>query len=149
MALLATARVKMHRAEAERDLGVHALAALIAQGPNIYVTIAPPHPFVENALPMPSHFPADLIARRSDILAAQARIQAALHGRAAARAEFYPNIDFAAASGLQAISLGGLFTGEALAASVGPAIHLPVFDAGRLRAICPRDRRSFGRSCRI
>jgi outer membrane protein TolC len=55
-------------------------------------------------------------------------------GRDAAHAEFYPNIDLAAALGFQAVGLSNLFSGDALVASVGPAIHLPVFDAGRIRA---------------
>src|SRR5580658_1460715 len=62
------------------------------------------------------------------------RIKAAMHGRDAAHADFYPNIDLAAALGFQAVGLSNLFSSNALVAGVGPAIHLPVFDAGRIRA---------------
>jgi len=133
-ALLATARMELRRSQAERDLGIHAIAALVGEGANFYDEIARPAAAVENALPLPEHLPADLLARRPDILAAHARISAALHGRDAAHADFYPNIDLAAAIGFQAVGLDKMFTGDALVASAGPAIHLPVFDAGRIRA---------------
>lgn len=133
-ALLATSRMELRRAEAARDLGIHAIAALIGEGANVYGDIVRPSAAVENALPLPKHLPADLLARRPDILAAHARISAALHGRDAAHADFYPNIDLAAAIGFQSVGLDKMFSGDALVMSAGPAIHLPVFDAGRVRA---------------
>ncbi|HEX4272140.1 MAG TPA: TolC family protein, partial [Rhizomicrobium sp.] len=85
-------------------------------------------------LPLPEHLPADLLARRPDILAAHARILAATQGREAAHADFYPDIDLTGSVGFQSIGLDNIVTGRALVAGVGPAIHLPVFDAGRIRA---------------
>ena len=133
-ALLATSRMEVRRSEAQRDVAVHAIAALIGQGAKAYPDIARPSAAVENALPLPEHLPADLLARRPDILAAQARINAAMHGREAAHADFYPNIDLAAAIGFESVGLDNIFAGKALIAGAGPAIHLPVFDAGRIRA---------------
>ncbi|HKQ45443.1 MAG TPA: efflux transporter outer membrane subunit [Rhizomicrobium sp.] len=133
-ALLAMARMELRRAEAGRDVGVHGIAALIGRGADVYSAIGRPSASVENALPLPDRLPADLLARRPDILAAHARVLAAMHGRKAAHAGFYPNIDLAAAIGFQAVGLSNLFTSESLVAGAGPAIHLPLFDAGRLRA---------------
>lgn len=133
-ALLAMARIDLRRAEAQRDISVHAIAALIGRGADAYPNITRPAAAVENALPLPDHLPADLLARRPDIAAAHMRVQAAMAGREAAHADFYPNIDLAAALGFQAIGFSNLFSSGALTAGVGPAIHLPVFDAGRLRA---------------
>jgi NodT family efflux transporter outer membrane factor (OMF) lipoprotein len=133
-ALLATARMEMRRSEAQRDIGVHAIAALIGRGADAYAGIVRPALAVENSLPLPQHLPADLLSRRPDIVAAQMRVRAAMAGREAAHADFYPNIDLTAALGFQAIGFENLFRGDALTAGVGPAIHLPVFDAGRLRA---------------
>jgi NodT family efflux transporter outer membrane factor (OMF) lipoprotein len=126
--------MEVRRTEAQRDIGVHAIAALIGRGADVYPSIARPAAAVENALPLPERLPADLLARRPDVLAAHARIRAAVGGRDAAHADFYPNIDLAAALGFQAVGLSNLFSSNALVASVGPAIHLPVFDAGRIRA---------------
>jgi len=133
-ALLAMARIELRQTEAQRDIGVHAIAALIGEGANAYPTIQRPSAAIENALPLPDQLPADLLSRRPDILAAHARITAAVHGREAAHADFYPNIDLAAAVGFQAVGLDKLFSGESVVASVGPAIHLPIFDAGAIRA---------------
>ena len=133
-ALLAMARIEVRRAESQRDMGVHAIAALIGHGADAYPSIARPAAGLENALPLPQSLPADFLARRPDILAAHARINVAVHGREAAHADFYPNIDLTAAIGLQAVGLSNLLSGGALVASAGPAIHLPIFDAGRIRA---------------
>jgi NodT family efflux transporter outer membrane factor (OMF) lipoprotein len=133
-ALLAMARIDVRRSEAQRDLGLHAIAALLGQGANLYPAITRPDAAMEAALPLPEKLPADLLARRPDILAAQARIQAAVRGRDAAHADFYPNIDLRAAIGFQSIGLDSLLSSNALTMGVGPAIHLPVFDAGRIRA---------------
>ena len=133
-ALLAMSRMEVRRSEAQRDMAVHASAALIGEGARAYPDIVRPAAVVENALPLPEHLPVDLLARRPDILAAHARILAAMHGREAAHADFYPDIDLAAAIGFQSIGLDKIFSGQALVAGVGPAIHLPVFDAGRIRA---------------
>jgi NodT family efflux transporter outer membrane factor (OMF) lipoprotein len=133
-ALLATARMEVRRTEAQRDIAVHAIAALIGRGADAYAAIVRPVLAVENGLPLPQHLPADLLSRRPDILAAQMRIRAAVEGREAAHADFYPNIDLTAALGFQAIGFENLFGSDALTAGVGPAIHLPIFDAGRIRA---------------
>jgi outer membrane protein TolC len=52
----------------------------------------------------------------------------------AARALFYPNINLRAFAGLSAIGLDKLLRPGSAQFGVGPAVHLPLFDAGRLRA---------------
>lgn len=133
-ALLAMSRMELRRAEAQRDIGVHAIAALIGRGADAYSSITRPSASLENALPLPQRLPVDLLSRRPDVLAAQMRVRAATYGREAAHADFYPNIDLTAALGFLAIGFDNLFSSDALTAGVGPAIHLPVFDAGRIRA---------------
>ena len=59
---------------------------------------------------------------------------AAAAGRQVARKAFYPNVNLAALAGVQAIGIGNLFSFDAGTAGVGPAVHLPIFDNGRLRA---------------
>ena len=133
-ALLAMARIDVRRAQAQRDMGVHAIAALTGQGADAYGGITRPSPSLDTALPLPKSLPADLLSRRPDIAAARLRITAAMRGRDAAHADFYPNINIAAAIGLQAVGLPSLFSADALTMGAGPALHLPIFDAGRLRA---------------
>jgi NodT family efflux transporter outer membrane factor (OMF) lipoprotein len=133
-ALLAMARIDVRRAEAARDLAVHAIAALVGEGAAAYPAITRPAATLDTALPLPDALPADLLARRPDVLAARARISAAMRGRDAAQADFYPNINLVAAIGFQAIGLSSLLSANALTMGVGPALHLPIFDAGHLRA---------------
>jgi outer membrane protein TolC len=57
-----------------------------------------------------------------------------MKGREAAHADFYPDINLAALAGFQAIGLSNLVSGNAFTMGIGPAVHLPIFDAGKLRA---------------
>jgi NodT family efflux transporter outer membrane factor (OMF) lipoprotein len=83
---------------------------------------------------IPSSLPIDLIGRRPELAAQRARIVAAIGEADAAKAQFYPNVNLNALAGFQAIGLGQLFNAGSMMSSVGPAIRLPLFDAGRLRA---------------
>ena len=78
--------------------------------------------------------PADLLGRRADIAAARWRIEAAGSDVASAKAQFYPNINLVGFAGFSSIGLGRLFDAGSQQWGIGPAIHLPIFDAGRLRA---------------
>jgi NodT family efflux transporter outer membrane factor (OMF) lipoprotein len=133
-ALLAQARADRMRFAAAREMDIHAIAALMGQGADAYAGIARPTPHLDVALPLPERLPADLLARRPDILAARARVEAAVQGRAAAKADFYPDINLAAIVGFQSLGLSSLLTGNSFTMGLGPAIHLPIFDAGKLKA---------------
>jgi NodT family efflux transporter outer membrane factor (OMF) lipoprotein len=133
-ALLSIAKADQLRYRAARETDVHAIAALAGEGANAYAGITRPTPDLDAALPLPTRLPADLLARRPDILAARARIDAAMAGRKAAHAAFYPDINLVAMVGFQAIGLSNLISGDSFTYGAGPAIHLPIFDAGKLRA---------------
>jgi NodT family efflux transporter outer membrane factor (OMF) lipoprotein len=85
-------------------------------------------------LAIPSTVPADLLGRRADIAAARWRVEAATHDIASAKAQFYPNVNLTAFVGLSSIGLNRLVQAGSGDYGIGPAIHLPIFDAGRLRA---------------
>ena len=128
------ARVERITVEAVIDRDVHLLAALSGQGALQYGQIQRPRLHTETVLPVPSALPADLLARRPDILAARSRVSSAQAGLDVARADFYPNIDLLAFAGTVAVGFDNLFHGHSVAYGVGPALHLPAFDAGRLDA---------------
>jgi NodT family efflux transporter outer membrane factor (OMF) lipoprotein len=134
MALLVQARQSLIAAQSNRDLAVHAIATLIGRGADVYGQIARPRLDLDVALPLPQTLPADLLARRPDILAAQARIEASISGRKVARTAFYPDVNLMGLAGWASIGLSPLFSASSLNYGVGPAIHLPIFDAGKLRA---------------
>jgi len=127
------AHVAWLQAQAAAALDTHQLAALSGQGAGVYVEVRRPTLDPAAVLPLPAALPADLLGRRPDVLAARDRIEAARAGQAAAKAAFYPDINLAAFAGTGAIGLANLFQGASGAYGAGPAIHLPLFDAGRLR----------------
>ncbi|MNM63236.1 Outer membrane protein OprM precursor [compost metagenome] len=83
---------------------------------------------------MPATLPAELIGRRPDVVAQRWRVEAASHDIRAAKAEFYPNISLNAFAGLQSLSLSDFLTAGSRTFGIGPALSLPIFDGGRLRA---------------
>jgi NodT family efflux transporter outer membrane factor (OMF) lipoprotein len=132
--LLAEAEQASVRAQRQRDLLIHALAALAGRGADFYPSITRPTLALETAPTVPEVLPADLLGRRPDLLAAEARIDAAVAGRKVARADFLPNVNLQALAGFSAIGLGNLLTGAAGTYGAGAAVHLPIFEAGKLRA---------------
>jgi NodT family efflux transporter outer membrane factor (OMF) lipoprotein len=126
---LAEAKVGRQRAISERENAVHAIAALTGQGGDAYAGVTRPQIDPQAVLPLPEALPADLLSRRPDILAARLRVDAAFSGQKAAKAAFYPNVNLAAFAGFQAIGLSHLVSGDAGVYGVGPAVHLPLFDA--------------------
>jgi NodT family efflux transporter outer membrane factor (OMF) lipoprotein len=128
------ARVARITVEAEIDRDVHLLSALAAEGAASYGNILRPSLQLDAALSLPGTLPMDLLARRPDVLAARSRVASAQAGLRAARADFYPNIDLLAFAGTEAVGIDNLFHARSAAFGVGPALHLPVFDAGRLKA---------------
>ncbi len=111
----------------------HALAALSAQAPDALDTLSPALRSVQ-AVPLPAAVPADLLGRRADIAAARWRIEAATSDMKSAKAQFYPNINLSAFVGLASIGLDQLVKSGSEQYGAGPAIRLPIFDSGRLRA---------------
>lgn len=132
--LLAQAKRAALEAQGQRDTLIHALAGLAGQGAAYYDTIGPTRIALNAVLPLPTTLPADLLARRPDVLAAQARIAAAAAGRHVARKAFYPNVNLLGLVGLQALGIGNLFSSDAATYGAGAAIHLPIFEGGKLKA---------------
>jgi NodT family efflux transporter outer membrane factor (OMF) lipoprotein len=126
-------RQQLEALDEQIALARHALAALTAQAPSaldgLSPTLQPVHGW-----PMPSSVPADLVGRRADISAARWRIEAATQDARSLRAQFYPNVNLTAFAGISSLGLDQLFKSGSQQVGVGPAIHLPIFEAGRLRA---------------
>ncbi|MFZ2470056.1 MAG: efflux transporter outer membrane subunit [Parvibaculum sedimenti] len=133
-ALLAASRVAREQAMSGRDLALHEVAALAGEGANAYAAIKRPALQLGGALPLPEVLPADLLSRRPDVLAARMRVEAALSGRKAAKASFYPDINLKAFAGWAAIGLDSMLQAPSQNYGVGPAIHLPIFDGDRLKS---------------
>ena len=130
---LPEARQQIEALDEQITLARHALAALTVQPPTALDALTPTLAGLQ-AAPLPEALPADLLGRRPDLAAARWRIEAATHEVAAAKAQFYPNVNLSAFVGLTSIGLDRLLRSGSLQYGAGPAIHLPIFEAGRLRA---------------
>lgn len=126
-------RQQLEGVEEQIALTRHAIAALLGEPPQRFDTLAPKLATVR-AINVPEVVPADLVGRRADIVAARWRVEAATGDVRSARAQFYPNINLTAFLGLSSIGLDRLARAGSEQFGVGPAIRLPIFDSGRLRA---------------
>jgi NodT family efflux transporter outer membrane factor (OMF) lipoprotein len=128
---LPEARQQIEALNEQAEIARHALAALTGQGRPVD---AAPSVAQVKAIALPSQLPADILGQRPDIVAAKLRIEAAGYDVKNAKAQFYPNINLAAFAGFSAIGFGNLLHTGSQEWGVGPAIRLPIFEAGQLRA---------------
>jgi NodT family efflux transporter outer membrane factor (OMF) lipoprotein len=110
------------------------LGALLGKGPDRGLQIAKPVLTAGNAVALPDNVPADLVSRRPDIVAARWQVEAEMHDVKEAKAEFFPDINLSAGLGFDAFGWGRFLTASSRNMQFGPAVHLPIFDAGALRS---------------
>jgi NodT family efflux transporter outer membrane factor (OMF) lipoprotein len=130
---LPDARQQLEALQEQASLARNALAALVGQ-PNTDVVATAPRLASIQPLATAAVIPANLLGQRADVAAARWRVEAAGEDIKNAKAQFYPNINLVAFAGLSSIGLGNLLNAGSLQAGVGPAIRLPIFEGGKLRA---------------
>ena len=131
---IADAQAQLAAAEnGVRSSGI-ALAVLLGRGPDRALDIERPKPLPVNAIALPSDLPADLLGRRPDVVAARWAVEASAQDIKSAKAAFLPNINITALAGLIAGPGKNIFQASASLYSVAPAISLPIFEGGKLRA---------------
>lgn len=130
---LPEARQQLEALREQAALAQHALAALTGEG-NRQVVRTQPSLAALKIVAAPTQLPIDLLGQRADIAAARSRVEAAGYDVKNAKAQFYPNINLLAFAGLSSIGLDRLIDRGSEQWGVGPAIRLPIFEGGRLRA---------------
>lgn len=119
------------RGEAER-----ALALVLGRSPKALVeqgVVRSDTPTLR-ASGVPEGLPSDLLLRRPDVQAAEARLRAAGARIDAARAAYFPGITLTAAYGFESTQLSNLFETPSLAWNIGAALTQPIWDGGRIGA---------------
>ncbi len=109
------------------------IAALVGAGPDRALNIARPTVAIDQRFGLPPDVTLQLLGRRPDIVAARLRAQAAAKRIDVAAANFYPDVSLSAVIGMQSLGLNLLTRAGSAYGNVGPAISLPIFNAGRLR----------------
>ncbi|MDB5928296.1 MAG: efflux system, outer rane lipoprotein NodT family, partial [Polaromonas sp.] len=130
---LPEARLQLETVQEQMALTRNALNALIGE-PNSAVALVPSAQAAIKKVAFAPVIPADLLGRRADIAAARWRVEASSNDVANAKGQFYPNVNLVAFAGFSSIGLGRLLDAGSQQWGVGPALRLPIFDAGRLRA---------------
>ena len=137
---LSEARARLAASEGEllmtdEQIGLqrNRIAALLGAGPDRGSAVTRPGINLKANFGYPAQLAANLIGRRPDITAARLVAEAQAHRITQKEAEFYPDINLAAFIGFQSLNLDMLARGSSSIGSVGPAISLPIFSAGRLQ----------------
>lgn len=128
------AQANLAQTDEEIKLTRNSIAALLGRGPDRGLDIARPALSTRRPVGLPSTLSADLLGRKPEVLAARWRVEAAAKRVGVARAAFYPNVNLVAFIGYQSLGLSKLVSSGSDIGSAGPALHLPLFEGGALRA---------------
>jgi len=131
---VATSQTNLSELDGQITTTRYQLGALLGQGPDRGLKIATPVLNTKIEVKLPDNVPADLISRRPDIVAARWQVEAATSNVKEAKAEFFPDINLSAAAGFDAFGWSRFINFSSRQFDAGPAIHLPIFDAGALRS---------------
>ena len=83
---------------------------------------------------VPAGLPSALLERRPDIVEAEQQLVAANAKIGVAKAAFFPQMSLTGNFGAQSVQFADLFIGSSRIWSLGPALTVPIFNAGRNRA---------------
>ena len=130
---LADAQAQVEALKEQITLARHQLAVLSGQAPQ---ALDAWHPQLDALRldPAPTTIGSDLLGRRPDVVAARWRVEAAEQDTRAARTQFYPNVNLNAFAGFNALGMNHLLDTGSRQYGLAPAVRLPLFDGGRLRA---------------
>ncbi len=132
-ATLAESRAQAEALNEQTAIARHALAVLCGLAPQAVDALAPSLPPLQPAA-LPQRLGADLLGRRADVLAARWRVEAAAGHLDQAMADYAPDINLVGFIGLNSLGLDKLLSLPSRTYGVGPALRLPIFDGGRLKA---------------
>jgi outer membrane protein, multidrug efflux system len=137
---VAQAKILVYGAEAsiadiqrQREQQENFLCILLGRNPG---SIQRGEPFTAHQVrpEVPAGLPSSLLERRPDIQTAEQLLIAANADIGQAKAAFYPQLAITGFYGYQSVALSDLFTSASRTWQFGPAITMPLFTGGRLRA---------------
>jgi outer membrane protein, multidrug efflux system len=128
-------RAQLPALQTSIDQNSHALAVLTGQPPaalSVMLGSVQPVPQVSNNLAL--SMPMETLRQRPDVRAAEYQVTSAFALVSQANAELAPSFKLGGSLGLNALTLGSLTSGAALATAVIASVSLPLFDGGALSA---------------
>lgn len=113
----------------------YSLDILLGQQPGSLIPeLSTDEPLPQAPPTIPVGLPSDLLRRRPDIRAAEAALHSATARIGIAVADLYPRFSLTGSFGTQGTTVSALGTIADRFWAIGPAVTLPIFNAGRLRA---------------
>ena len=119
----------------QRQTAENALAILLGQAPQGFAASVAEKSLDPIKIPTEqvAGLPSELLLRRPDLQAQEARLQAANANIGAARAALFPSFSLTGSTGASAESFSNIFSSSALASSLGASILQPIFRGGALK----------------
>ena len=132
----AATRTSVYQIELDLVRRTNALGVLLGRSPKDLVdnAVRVSKSMLPPLVTLPAELPSTVMARRPDIGAAEAALNAAAADIGVARADLFPRISLTGNFGSVSPELSDLFTKPAEAWSIAGNILQPVFEGGRLRA---------------
>jgi multidrug efflux system outer membrane protein len=128
---LALSKDRLHQREQLYDITLRQLEILLGGYPSGTFQITGDLPQVPG--PVPAGLPADIVARRPDLVAAERRFAATQANHKAAKRARYPRISLTASSGASTSALGDLLNGDYSVWSLVSNLTQPIFQGGRIQ----------------
>ncbi len=129
---LANVEAELYVVDRSRAQLEHALAVLCGQPTESFSVAALPSAI--NIPQIPAGLPASLLERRPDIVEAEQRLQADSARIGVAKAAFFPTLTLTKTAGLASADLGSFLQGGSRFWSIGPSVHIPIFEGRRNEA---------------
>lgn len=130
---IARAESNLLSEQRQRDAGKRTLETLLGRYPS--GTIEELSGLPRPSRKIPAGLPSELLLRRPDLLAAEARVDAALKDLAANRKALLPRISITGSSGTASTDeFGDLFDIQNLVWNIGQNLAQPIFQGGTIRA---------------
>lgn len=132
--LLSGAEAELPARRQELGVAQQRLSILVGRYPQTTPPRSQPEEYFARLAPVPAELPSDLLARRPDIRAAEARLKALNALVGAAEAARFPRITLTASFGYSSDDLSDLFEPQSRLWKTAAGLVQPLFDAGRLKA---------------
>ncbi|MCH9612588.1 MAG: putative efflux pump outer membrane protein TtgC [Chlamydiia bacterium] len=129
-----SAQKQIEALQDELDHSKHSLGTLLGMGPDFTEELIEQFKPFQDRVMIPDDIELNLLSRRPDLTAQIWKVQAAAREIKVAQSLFYPNVSLAGLGGFDSIEFRNYFNSKSLLGTLVPAISLPIFTGGRLRA---------------
>jgi NodT family efflux transporter outer membrane factor (OMF) lipoprotein len=125
---------KIVELEKKREVDIYFLNSLLGRSPDHGLKLQYRLENLAQKIQIPENLGLDLLSQRPDLMAQIWKVSAASDAIGVAKTEFYPNVNLSALAGLSSLTFSNFFDWASRTGSLTPAIHLPIFTGGQLRA---------------